>query len=534
MALQRQRGARLSASSERSRGLTARHVGELTAEVGPLVAGGRVREAAALPPRDLMLVLESDAWPQPIRRLRLSASPDGPRMHLQQGRVQRHKGPVGPFFERIAKELEGATVRCVEQVRGDRLVLVGFDTDAGRRGILAELVGRHANLLLLDGSEHVLDWLVAPKPPKQKGAEPARPPRLAQGDTYEPPPGRPPADAGPPLLEAFDEPVEPARDPDFAPLSFIVEAAVGGAALEDERNRAAKHLRDRMARRLQGAEGALRGLESRERAADQAESVRQDGELLKAALGRIDRGLESIELEDWFSEQGGTRTIELDPRRSPHQNVERLFDRYHKLMRSSESLAEERTRNEERRDGLVELLAALEAGGDPAELEARAVAAGLVEPLDRERGKRVQKAAPRTCYRRFESALGTEILVGRSARDNDELTLKVARGNDLWLHTADTPGSHVVLRVERGREPADEDVLDAAHLAVHFSPLKDAGRADVHVALRKQIHKRKGMPAGLVTLSGGRTRGVRMEPERLKRLLSSGAQKPRGGGKPSR
>ncbi|WP_419185758.1 NFACT RNA binding domain-containing protein [Rohdeia mirabilis] len=501
-------------------------MGELIAEVGPLVAGGRVREAAALPPRDLMLVLESDDWPQ-VRRLRLSTTPDGPRMHLQQGRVQRHKGAVGPFFERVAKELEGATVRSVQQVRSDRLVLVGFDTDSGRRGLLAELVGRHANLLLVDGSERVLDLLVPPKPPKAKGSEPARTPRLALGEVYEPPPGRPPAEPGPPLVESFDAPAEPARDPSFAPLSFLVEAAVGGAALEDERNRAAKHLRDRLTRRLQGAEGALRGLESRERAAEQSERVRQDGELLKAALGQLERGRESIELDDWFGDPGAKRTIVLDPRRSPHQNVERLFDRYHKLVRSAESLVEERARNEERRANVLEILAALEAGGDPAELETRAVAAGLVDALDRERGKRVQKVAPRTCYRRFESAAGTEILVGRSARDNDELTLKVARGNDLWLHTADTPGSHVVLRVERGREPADEDVLDAAHLAVHFSPLKNAARADVHVAFRKQIHKRKGAPAGLVNLSGGRTRSVRMEPERLKRLLGGDAH--RGG-----
>ena len=62
-------------------------------------------------------------------------------------------------------------------------------------------------------------------------------------------------------------------------------------------------------------------------------------------------------------------------------------------------------------------------------------------------------------------------------------------------------------------------MLDAAHLAIHFSPLKDSGRAAVHVARRKEVHKPRGAPAGLVTLSGGRTLNVRMEPQRLARLI---------------
>ena len=112
---------------------------------------------------------------------------------------------------------------------------------------------------------------------------------------------------------------------------------------------------------------------------------------------------------------------------------------------------------------------------------------------------------------------GAKVVI--TGRDNDTLTFKESRGNDLWLHTADSPGSHVILRVE-GAEPDPEELLDAAHLAVHFSPLRQAGKVDVHVARRKEVHKPRKAPAGLVTLSGGRTLRVRMEPERLKRLLS--------------
>ena len=112
-----------------------------------------------------------------------------------------------------------------------------------------------------------------------------------------------------------------------------------------------------------------------------------------------------------------------------------------------------------------------------------------------------------------------EVRVGRRAKDNDSLTLRHARGNDVWLHTADAPGSHVVLRVGTNAEPDAEDLLDAAHLAVHFSPLRDSARAKVHVARRKEVHKPRGAKPGLVTLSGGRILDVRMQPERLARLL---------------
>ena len=119
--------------------------------------------------------------------------------------------------------------------------------------------------------------------------------------------------------------------------------------------------------------------------------------------------------------------------------------------------------------------------------------------LDREQvaDVRRRKAPPaRKPYREFTTSSGSAVLVGRSAADNDELTLRVARGNDLWLHTRDAPGSHVVLRLARGAEPDEEDVLDAAHLAAHFSPLRESRRVAIHVARRKRVHKPRGPNPG--------------------------------------
>ncbi|MFM7298570.1 MAG: NFACT RNA binding domain-containing protein, partial [Planctomycetota bacterium] len=126
---------------------------------------------------------------------------------------------------------------------------------------------------------------------------------------------------------------------------------------------------------------------------------------------------------------------------------------------------------------------------------------------------------PRKPYKLFRGKNGAEIRVGRNASDNDDLTFHHSKGGDLWLHTADSPGSHVILVLDKGAEPDPEDLLDAAHLAAHFSPLRDATRVNVHVARRKEVHKPRGAKPGLVTLSGGKVLALRMQPERLRRLL---------------
>ena len=113
--------------------------------------------------------------------------------------------------------------------------------------------------------------------------------------------------------------------------------------------------------------------------------------------------------------------------------------------------------------------------------------------------------------------------MGRSARDNDTLSIRIARGSDTWLHTADVPGSHVVLRTPKGQEPDGEEVLDAAHLAIHFTG-QGTDRAPVHVVAAKH-DKPKGPnrprgPLGRPDLGGSdATRSPRgstaREPARL-------------------
>ncbi len=490
-------------------------------ELVPLAIGARIRAVDPLPPRDLLLVLEPGALP--LRRLRLSADPQAARIHLQIAPVKRHEGPSDPFFARVRAALEGAELHGLEQLREDRVVR--FSTRrAGRPGatLIAELTGRHANLVLLDEHDRIAQALVRPASGSAAGR------RLAPGTTYELPPGKKPdADPGPSLADCLAAPAEPPPLAQLVPLSARVEAALGQVARTRYDAEARRELVRRLERRLQGARALVAGLRERERACGEAERVLHDGELLLAHLARLSRGMSEAVLPDDFQPGSPPRTIPLDPGLTPRRNAEKLFARHRKLRRTLEHLPEELALAGALEARLAELLErAASSDSDPAALEGQAIEAGVLAPK-RERPGRAP-AKPRLPYLRFRGAGGSEIRVGRTAPDNDRLTFRESRGNDLWLHTADAPGSHVVLRLEPGAEPAGEEVLDAAHLAVHFSPLRGAARADVHVARCKEVHKPRKVPPGLVTLSGGKVLRVRLEPARLERLLASRARPTRG------
>ncbi len=121
------------------------------------------------------------------------------------------------------------------------------------------------------------------------------------------------------------------------------------------------------------------------------------------------------------------------------------------------------------------------------------------------------KAEQISGVRRYRSSDGYEILVGRSSRDNDHLTLRVAKSSDLWFHTADYPGSHVVLRNPQRREVPPRAITEAAQLAAKFSTARAAAKVAVNYCERKFVTKPKGFAPGQVRLSSFKT--VLVEPK---------------------
>jgi predicted ribosome quality control (RQC) complex YloA/Tae2 family protein len=124
-------------------------------------------------------------------------------------------------------------------------------------------------------------------------------------------------------------------------------------------------------------------------------------------------------------------------------------------------------------------------------------------------------------FRRFTSVDGLPIYVGRNAKENEELTLKFAHSDDLWLHAQGVPGSHVVVRLEKGAHLPPDTLKDAAALALLYSDLKKSGKGDVIYTRRKYVKKVKGRPPGTVTVAQEKALFVSLDRVRLDRLKES-------------
>jgi predicted ribosome quality control (RQC) complex YloA/Tae2 family protein len=275
--------------------------------------------------------------------------------------------------------------------------------------------------------------------------------------------------------------------------------------------------------------------------AEEAAGLEREGELLKSLLARVKRGDTQVVARDFTT--GKEVTIALDPTLSPAENLERIFKRYQKAVRSLAKAGAQREEVRTARDEVATLEDELRAAVRDAELDRpEALEAFAARPAVRRLltkytakklgrpsrpgrakvGKLGKRTVPqRLMPRRYGTAGGLEVWVGRSDEGNDFLTTRLAVGNDLFFHLDGAPGSHVILRTEGRSDPPSEATLDACELAVHFSKARNATRADVHVVPIKNVKKPKGTKRGLVMVHGGKTIHLRRTQRRLQRILAA-------------
>ena len=492
------------------------------AEIGVIVdglaeplLGGRVQKARALASEPGAVALEIRA-PGQSHTLLFSTTPRAARVHrVAVTGPQPERPPT--FVMLLRKWTIGAAVVAISRIVGDRIVRLDLkardeEGETVRMALIAELTGRHANLFLVDDADTILGMLLP-----NKSAERA----LRVGLTWEAPHSPPPSDGA--LRAGW---------PSEAPEAFLeahYTASVDRAGWESQ----VVTLRSRIKKALKGARRAVAAIGRDLEAIEGADTLRRQAELLRSAYGKVARGAEQVEVTDWFDEATPTVTIPLDPTRDLEANIQALFARY-KRMRRGEDVALARAEVlEERVNVLAELQAQLDeataqfptmdpdAREDALEAFQRAlVAAGVRE---RKRQKPAQVQEERKPYHAFTSSDGIPILVGRGSKDNDALTFHVARGNDLWLHAADVPGSHVIIRAPRGSDLPHRTLVEAALLAGHYSKARGEGVIAVSYTQRKHVRKPKGAPPGRVTLAGAKTIDVRPDEPALEALFRTRA-----------
>lgn len=251
--------------------------------------------------------------------------------------------------------------------------------------------------------------------------------------------------------------------------------------------RLAKALRRAM-RRVDAVSGDL---QAAERAAHDATHA----QLFVVAAARAPRGTHTLESTDWST--GDAVRIQVDPTRAPQDSLRRIF---HRARRLREALPQMTQRLEDAKRQVLTIQALLDRANGVTSPE------GLRE-LEVEAAPFVGVPAPRVArdpdlrlpYRMVQGSEGL-ILIGRSAADNDTLIQRFAKPWDLWMHVREGHGAHVVVPLARGANCPGSLLVEAAHLAAHFSDLRGEVALDVLYTPRRYVQKRKGSPAGAVTL----------------------------------
>jgi predicted ribosome quality control (RQC) complex YloA/Tae2 family protein len=487
-------------------------------ELNELLPGGFVNKIYQPLPREIVLRIRFRTGGE--KKLMISADPLLGRIHLTSIKIPNPPSPPR-FCAYLRAHLLGARIVEVTAVPEDRVVRIitvrGPDNERQGRDLVLELLGRDSNILLVDrhanrimdclhhipeketGRRVVLPGLDYAPPPAKSGAQKTS---LYDLDANRLSPGIRKRPDGKRLLT-----VEAAASLDecFGSMNEAVDAFFGpkleSYLLEGFRRKLTGPLKtraDSLNRRLKKIEADARRLEQ---FADRGE----EGELLKANLRRVKKGMTSLEVEDWTG--GGLRVIALDPALDAVANMDRIFKKAAKGKRGGKMVRERMHRTLVEKRALEDLLYFLEEASDVEELERLALE---VPTSTRQKPKSPGKTgaahtSESALVRQVRTQSGRLILVGKSAKGNDFLLRKKSRKGDLWFHVKDFAGSHAIIHRE-GSEPIPmADMETAAGLAVHFSKARGKGKVEVIVADVGDLAHPKGAFPGQVTVKTYKT-----------------------------
>ncbi|HVS82410.1 MAG TPA: NFACT family protein [Pyrinomonadaceae bacterium] len=466
----------------------------IVAEIEPLLVGRAPGKLFQLGPLSLAIDFRlRDGY------LFISAEPGLPRLHLIKRRVrdlEKQSIPSTQFALALRKELAGATLRALKKDSADRVVRFRFackdELEAKERTLIAQLTGRSANLFLLDSRDTITHQLRLARAGQQIGGEYRLPgggqPRIRERGT------------SPTVREgSTGEPLESFLAGQFDSLSAALDVHYNALMNAQALDAKASQVRTQLQREFARTERLLKRLRDDLATHADAEQQKRLGDLLLANLSTAKRSRNRVKLIDYFSAEAPLIEIEVDGKLTLPQEAQRRFALYSRSKRAVRQINSrigvvkgELDVLDSQRTQLEELIAE----GDGTALEKLlSVPSALAGGSKRKPEKKIPGV------RRYVSSDGFEILVGRASRDNDHLTFKVARPNDLWLHAGDYPGSHVVVRNPTRKDVPHRTIIEAAQLAAHFSQARKDRKVDVHYTPRKFLSKPKGAAPGLVRMS---------------------------------
>ena len=537
-------------------------VEELRAEL----LNGRIQKINQPFDQELVLQIRSN---RQSHRLLLSAHPVFGRIQLTEPTFENPAQP-STFIMVLRKYLQGAVIESIEQIENDRIVEITVSNkneigDDIQATLIIEIMGKHSNILLVDKSSNKVLEVI-----KHIGFSQNSYRTLLPGATYIAPPstealnpftikdeklfeilqtqeltaknlqslfqglGRDTAIELENLLtddrlskfrEFFKQETNPCLtdksfscvpfstkiEGHFSSLSQLLDVFYKDKAERDRVKQQASELIRRVENELTKNRQKLKKQEKELQATENAEEFRQKGELLTTFLHQVPNDQDQVVLDNYYTNQ--PITIVLDKALTPNQNAQKYFKRYQKLKEAVKYLTDliEETKATILYLESVEIVLSQAGLDEIAEIREELIQTGFIRRRQREK---IQKRKKPEKY--LASDGKTIILVGRNNLQNEELTFKIARKEELWFHAKDIPGSHVV--ISGNLNPSDEVKTDAAELAAYYSKGRLSNLVQVDMIKVKKLNKPTGGKPGFVTYTGQKTLRVTPDSEKIESM----------------
>ena len=537
-------------------------VEELRAEL----LNGRIQKINQPFDQELVLQIRSN---RQSHRLLLSAHPVFGRIQLTETTFENPAQP-STFIMVLRKYLQGAVIESIEQIENDRIVEITVSNkneigDDIQATLIIEIMGKHSNILLVDKSSNKVLEVI-----KHIGFSQNSYRTLLPGATYIAPPstealnpftikdeklfeilqtqeltaknlqslfqglGRDTAIELEKLLtdnrlsnfrDFFKQETKPCLtdksfscvpfstkiEGHFSSLSQLLDVFYKDKAERDRVKQQASELIRRVENELQKNRQKLKKQEKELQATENAEEFRQKGELLTTFLHQVPNDQDQVVLDNYYTNQ--PITIVLDKALTPNQNAQKYFKRYQKLKEAVKYLTDLIKETKATILYLESVETVLNQAGldEIAEIREELIQTGFIRRRQREK---IQKRKKPEKY--LASDGKTIILVGRNNLQNEELTFKIARKEELWFHAKDIPGSHVV--ISGNLNPSDEVKTDAAELAAYYSKGRLSNLVQVDMIEVKKLNKPTGGKPGFVTYTGQKTLRVTPDSEKIESM----------------
>ena len=246
------------------------------------------------------------------------------------------------------------------------------------------------------------------------------------------------------------------------------------------------------------------------------DELRLKGELLTANIYSIKKGMTTVELPNYYSENQELVAIELDSNKSPSENAQKYYKSYNKAKRTFEALKDQIKSNDEELAYLESVLTSVNNCTDEQdvkEIRRELREEGYVKKVKNQKDKSKKHSVPL----HFISQDGFDIYVGKNNIQNDELTLKFARPRDIWMHTKNIPGSHVII-VANGQTIPDTTLNEGAMLSAFYSKAKNSSKVPVDYTEKKNVKKPNGSKPGFVIYETNKTAYITTSEEEIKKI----------------